>query len=68
GYQQILAALDAGVDPARAADPTARATRRFVRRQRTWFRRDDRIRWLDSDRPDLLDAVLSATADRPGDS
>ncbi|MGH3910188.1 MAG: tRNA (adenosine(37)-N6)-dimethylallyltransferase MiaA, partial [Pseudonocardiaceae bacterium] len=43
------------------AAPTARATRRFVRRQRSWFRRDDRIRWLDADRPDLLDAALSLT-------
>jgi tRNA dimethylallyltransferase len=63
GYQQVLTALDAGFDPACAADPTARATRRFIRRQRAWFRRDDRIRWLDSDHPALLDAALSATVD-----
>ena len=63
GYQQILAALDAGTDPARAADLTAQATRRFVRRQRSWFRRDSRIRWLDAHRDDLLDAALCATAD-----
>lgn len=63
GYQQVLTALDAGLDPACAADPTARATRRFIRRQRAWFRRDDRIRWLDSDHPALLDAALSATVD-----
>ncbi len=62
GYQQILAALDAGADPACAADPTAQATRRFVRRQRSWFRRDDRIRWLDAHRCDLLDAALALTA------
>jgi tRNA dimethylallyltransferase len=63
GYRQVLAALDADVDPSRAAESTARATRRFVRRQRSWFRRDGRIRWLDSDRPDLFDAALSATVD-----
>lgn len=61
GYQQVLAALEAGTDPACAADPTARATRRFVRRQRSWFRRDDRIRWLDAGRPDLLAAALALT-------
>lgn len=61
GYQQILTALEAGTDPAAAAAPTAQATRRFVRRQRSWFRRDDRIQWLDADRPDLLDAALSLT-------
>ncbi|MBV9447295.1 MAG: tRNA (adenosine(37)-N6)-dimethylallyltransferase MiaA [Streptosporangiaceae bacterium] len=59
GYQQVIAALDAGVDPACAAGPTAQATRRFIRRQRSWFRRDDRIRWLDCQRPDLLDATLA---------
>ncbi|HKR49565.1 MAG TPA: tRNA (adenosine(37)-N6)-dimethylallyltransferase MiaA [Pseudonocardiaceae bacterium] len=63
GYQQILAALDAGTDPACAAGPTARATRRFIRRQRTWFRRDDRIRWLDAARCDLLDTALALAAD-----
>jgi tRNA dimethylallyltransferase len=62
GYHQVLAALKDGTDPAEAAEPTARATRRFVRRQRSWFRRDHRIHWLDADRPDLLDAALSLAA------
>jgi tRNA dimethylallyltransferase len=64
GYQQVTAALDAGIDPADAAGPTAQATRRFIRRQRSWFRRDDRIRWLDSQHPDLLGAVFSLMAGR----
>ncbi len=63
GYQQVIAALDAGTDPADAAGPTAQATRRFIRRQRSWFRRDSRIRWVDSQHPALLDAVLSLMAD-----
>jgi tRNA dimethylallyltransferase len=62
GYQQVIAALDAGADPACAAGPTAQATRRFIRRQRSWFRRDGRIRWLDSQHPDLLDTVLALVA------
>ena len=37
---------------AQAHDETVRATRRFVRRQRSWFRRDPRIHWLDSATPD----------------
>jgi len=63
GYQQVIAALDAGTDPACAAGPTAQATRRFVRRQRSWFRRDGRIRWLDAQHPHLLDAALSLAVD-----
>jgi tRNA dimethylallyltransferase len=54
GYQQVLAALDGDGDLAAAAADTVRATRRFVRRQRSWFRRDPRIHWLDAARPDLI--------------
>jgi tRNA dimethylallyltransferase len=63
GYQQVVAALDGcggssrGDFPAAAAD-TVRATRRFVRRQRSWFRRDRRITWLEPG-PDLLDRALA---------
>ncbi|GDY30320.1 tRNA (adenosine(37)-N6)-dimethylallyltransferase MiaA [Gandjariella thermophila] len=57
GYQQVLAALDGRYDLATAAAETARATRRFVRRQRSWFRRDRRITWFDAGRHDLVHAV-----------
>jgi tRNA dimethylallyltransferase len=57
GYQQVLAYLDGSCDLDTAAAETARATRRFVRRQRSWFRRDQRITWFDGARPDLADAV-----------
>ncbi len=59
GYQQVLAAFDGDHDLTAAAEQTARATRRFVRRQRSWFRRDKRITWLDATRPDLADAALA---------
>lgn len=47
GYAQALAVLDGELDQALAERRTIQATRRFVRRQRSWFRRDPRIRWLD---------------------
>ncbi|MCX2730959.1 tRNA (adenosine(37)-N6)-dimethylallyltransferase MiaA [Saccharopolyspora sp. NFXS83] len=47
GYQQVLAELDGSGDMAVAATETARLTRRFVRKQRSWFRRDDRIHWFE---------------------
>ena len=45
-----------------AAADTVRATRRFVRRQRSWFRRDPRIRWLDAAAPDLLEQARAQLA------
>ncbi|MGW0158372.1 tRNA (adenosine(37)-N6)-dimethylallyltransferase MiaA [Mycobacterium sp. NPDC003323] len=61
GYAQVLAALDAGDDPGfrQAQEATFLGTRRYVRRQRSWFRRDHRVHWLDGARADLVDAALS---------
>jgi tRNA dimethylallyltransferase len=61
GYQQALAELDGILTDAQARADTTRATRRFVRRQRSWFRRDPRIVWLDGASPALVaDAVAAA--------
>lgn len=60
GYAQVIADLDAGGDGAAAREPTFIGTRRYVRRQRSWFRRDHRIEWLDAAGDGLLDAALAA--------
>ncbi|HEY3007539.1 MAG TPA: tRNA (adenosine(37)-N6)-dimethylallyltransferase MiaA [Micromonosporaceae bacterium] len=62
GYQQVLAHLDGRWSSDEARLRTIAATRRFVRRQRSWFRRDPRVIWLDGARPDLADAALAAVA------
>jgi tRNA dimethylallyltransferase len=63
GYAQLLAVLsDDGVvtsDLDEAVAITVRATRRFVRRQRSWFRRDPRIHWLDGADPNLVQRALT---------
>ncbi|MGX2994134.1 tRNA (adenosine(37)-N6)-dimethylallyltransferase MiaA [Streptomyces sp. JNUCC 64] len=46
GYQQILTALAGECDEREARDETVRATKRFARRQDSWFRRDPRVHWL----------------------
>ena len=47
GYAQVLAWLDGELpDELTAKAETVRVTRKFVRRQRSWFRRDPRIHWL----------------------
>jgi tRNA dimethylallyltransferase len=60
GYQQALAELDGVLTDAHARAETTRATRRFVRRQRSWFRRDPRITWLDGGSPALVADALAA--------
>ncbi|MHA0286799.1 tRNA (adenosine(37)-N6)-dimethylallyltransferase MiaA [Mycobacterium sp. C3-094] len=58
GYAQVLADLDAGGDGTTARVPTFVGTRRYVRRQRSWFRRDHRITWLDGSSADLADSAV----------
>jgi tRNA dimethylallyltransferase len=68
GYAQVLAALSAGLDAGGttellrdAREQTFVGTRRYVRRQRSWFRRDHRVHWLDvADGASLVDGALQA--------
>lgn len=46
GYQQVLAALAGECTEEDARAETVRATKRFARRQDSWFRRDPRVHWL----------------------
>jgi tRNA dimethylallyltransferase len=66
GYAQLLEVVDdAGEvtgDLADAVRRTVRGTLRFVRRQRSWFRRDPRIRWIDAAEENLA-AALRRTLD-----
>lgn len=49
GYAQALAQLAGELDAEAAQQATIVATRRFLRRQRAWFRRDPRVCWLNRD-------------------
>ncbi|WP_326951460.1 MULTISPECIES: tRNA (adenosine(37)-N6)-dimethylallyltransferase MiaA [unclassified Amycolatopsis] len=62
GYQQVITELDGEGDFAAAAAATAQATRRFVRKQRSWFRRDQRIHWFDGAEAGLAARVLDTLA------
>ena len=63
GYAQLLAVLDGDLDLEQAIVATAAATRRFVRRQRSWFNRDRRMVELDAAAPQLLDRAMTVVAD-----
>ena len=63
GYAQVIAALDAGggAELLRdAREQTYVGTRRYVRRQRSWFRRDHRVHWLEVGEPGIVDGTLQA--------
>jgi tRNA dimethylallyltransferase len=58
GYSQVIALLAGELSEAEARERTAQATRRFARRQDSWFRKDPRISWLRYDDPRLIEQAL----------
>lgn len=61
GYRQVLSLLDGELRETEAREQTATATRRFARRQDSWFRKDPRVTWLPHDAPDLVERALALT-------
>lgn len=59
GYQQVLAALAGECTDAEARAETVRATKRFARRQDSWFRRDGRVHWLAGRGQELVGQALA---------
>jgi tRNA dimethylallyltransferase len=62
GYAQVLRLLAGDCSEEDARAQTVLATRRFVRRQESWFRRDPRVTWLAAgaaDAGDLLERALA---------
>lgn len=47
GYAQALKQIDGEMTEAEAIADTVRLTQKYARRQMSWFRRDQRIHWLD---------------------
>jgi tRNA dimethylallyltransferase len=62
GYAQVLRFLAGEWSDEEAIAQTVKATRRFARRQESWFRRDPRITWLGADEADADQPDLTARA------
>ncbi len=60
GYKEIFAYLNGEISLERAIELIKRNTRRYAKRQLTWFRKDERIVWLDVDE----NAMLEETAEK----
>ncbi|MEW1836622.1 tRNA (adenosine(37)-N6)-dimethylallyltransferase MiaA [Nonomuraea angiospora] len=65
GYAQVIRFLEGEWSEEQAIEETVRTTRRFARRQESWFRRDPRVRWVPYDAPDLLERSLALISANP---
>lgn len=62
GYKEVVAALDGEITLDEAKERIKVSTRRYAKRQRTWFRKDSRIIWLDADSGELEELERQALA------
>src|SRR5690348_92919 len=61
GYRQLRTHVETGQEFAHTIQVIAQATRRYAKRQLTWFRRESGVRWFAGfgDNPEIVSAVLS---------
>lgn len=62
GYREVIAYLKGELSQQQATERYKAATRAYIRRQMTWFRADDRIRWLESGSDALAEARIHIAA------
>lgn len=66
GYKELASALRGECTVEEAASRIKQASRNYAKRQLTWFRRNDKIRWIYPDEtPDLLQRALKLLAREP---
>jgi len=58
GYKQLAGFLEGRTAYPAAVEDIKRETRRYAKRQLTWFRRDPRIHWFDPDEYDIYEQLL----------
>jgi tRNA dimethylallyltransferase len=59
GYQELFSYLDGEIDFPKAIESIKLNTRRYAKRQLTWFRKEKGIKWLDADQKDLAELILT---------
>ena len=68
GYAQILAYLDGRLSLEEAIDQAKARTRRFARRQMSWFRADPRVTWFTSDATGAAAHLLAHGGPKQGEA
>lgn len=69
GYAEVLAVLNGGMTEREARERTKARTRQLAKKQRTWFRHQSKVDWIDADSADveaLADRVMESWRQNAG--
>ncbi len=62
GYRELMAHLDGETSLAEAVELIKRSTRRYAKRQITWFKGEEGVRWLEYSHPDEIPSLAKRIA------
>lgn len=68
GYKEVLEALDGSISMDEACETIKTRTRRYAKRQISWFKHDKRVRWIDASERDAAAAQIVLDLLTPGQS
>jgi tRNA dimethylallyltransferase len=57
GYKEIIMYLEDKINLDESIDIIKQRSRNYAKRQLTWFKRDNRIKWIDIDNFDSVDEI-----------
>ena len=60
GYKEFVEALEGNISIEEAADQVRQSSRRYAKRQLTWFRRNPNMHWLIRNKGTKMDEILTA--------
>ena len=68
GYNEVIAFIDGEIDETKMLNDMKVNSRRYAKRQMTWFKKDERINWIDMDAvEDAAEVVITAWRDYSSD-
>lgn len=59
GYQEVFDSLDGKISKAEAIDKIKQNSRNYAKRQLTWFKKDEEIRWFDAGSKNILAQIVT---------
>jgi tRNA dimethylallyltransferase len=64
GYKELLMYLEGSISFKEAVDMIKQGSRNYAKRQLTWFRKDERVQWIDKDRFNSEDEIVEYILDK----
>jgi len=61
GYKELIACFEGKCSKEEAVEQIKQASRRYAKRQMTWFKRNDSIKWLAADKAENISELLQAS-------